>query len=631
MDEFDELEAAYQRSLNPTAPEESTPASEVALPFDPEPDAVERSLDYTVRTVNDGAAVTANVDVTPSDGIVTSVPRSTDSYTWNLQGVDPVIGLRARITELETELQELTDKQTPSANPFIDTSILQNQQTYDIAATNIVQEFWNKRVFWMPISNFRNFIASSPRASENSLLSEKILWPPPSNLSENESNFIISRNMTPSEDAGVEYVQVKVMSNNGMHIYMEVQPLNSWNVSQALEPVTPFVIKVDYSEVPGLNLRSFNTNCGRYPDDFAVGVGFSHTHSDWAAYENGYVVWKEAQVAASIESIEFKKELTASMDLAYPGDWDFLDIVELDEDLKTSLLPNISSSDRSSLILPTIKFESFDISNRDGRSRAIRDLYVTIPFKKYSDGRFKPVGCLLGTRSKITGNEYNSRYIHSHLPTGVRIFSRFCLGGGTPMANMMADLSMNFDMLKFDFLLSQLHGYVRYESLEGGPHIRMENIDSMSGSSFVNESYLRNYYQDFLRSCETNDSYPDVNFNVEEGNFELDILNSDFQDKVLAVVNEPQHRASLGTDNTFTPLDGGARNHVPNGEEARNFARRMFNFRGENVYGEILPNNTIDENPQRIVPNKGILTYIAESLAINAKEYLLMKTENETN
>lgn len=100
---------------------------------------------------------------------------------------------------------------------------------------------------------------------------------------------------------------------------------------------------------------------------------------------------------------------------------------------------------------------------------------------------FKIRSNLMGTRLTLTPVEYKFGYEHSHLPaTNVYnnstlgkdiklMFFYFCLGEGE-ICQVFQMLGTGFNPDIFTMLLYQIDNYVRWESLAGGPHIKMENL-----------------------------------------------------------------------------------------------------------------------------------------------------------
>jgi hypothetical protein len=159
---------------------------------------------------------------------------------------------------------------------------------------------------------------------------------------------------------------------------------------------------------------------------------------------------------------QFIEDVTAILENAYP---DKYDIVNNTEDI--------------SII---IHFPQFTISNSKGYSRQMYDMMVSF---KCNDKKI--TGGLRGTRLTYAYDELICSYVHSHLRSKLLWDNNdicthnavdlgpFCLGS-SEFAAMQADLYMKMDLRKLEMFLFFIETYLQWESLEGGPYHRMENI-----------------------------------------------------------------------------------------------------------------------------------------------------------
>jgi hypothetical protein len=126
-----------------------------------------------------------------------------------------------------------------------------------------------------------------------------------------------------------------------------------------------------------------------------------------------------------------------------------------------------------------IRFPEITITNSRDRKHVIRNLFVKYTYDKGSNNVVNVRGPW-GTRSTLTEREYRAGYSHSHL-SGSTLpgnWSGFCLGSGN-MASIMSHISSitaPTPELIFGMLLA-LPSYVAWESLEGGPYLKFEDID----------------------------------------------------------------------------------------------------------------------------------------------------------
>lgn len=114
-----------------------------------------------------------------------------------------------------------------------------------------------------------------------------------------------------------------------------------------------------------------------------------------------------------------------------------------------------------------------EIEIRNGRSKhQILDLFVRMNL----DSSFKILnGTLEGRRTTVTEVELSAHYGHSHLRQDWQ-WTTFCLGS-TPLAMLIGEFrAEGIDPDKFTVLLHWLADYVAWESLDGGPYVRMANL-----------------------------------------------------------------------------------------------------------------------------------------------------------
>lgn len=118
-----------------------------------------------------------------------------------------------------------------------------------------------------------------------------------------------------------------------------------------------------------------------------------------------------------------------------------------------------------------------EISNELGQSHFIRQLYAKV--------RVESNGTLAGTfglnRTQYTQDEWVSYYCHSHVPRFMREAGSLrewrdpCLGTG-PIRQTCSNLNMYCDEDLWRLFIYELDQYVRHESIEGVPYVRLETI-----------------------------------------------------------------------------------------------------------------------------------------------------------
>lgn len=125
----------------------------------------------------------------------------------------------------------------------------------------------------------------------------------------------------------------------------------------------------------------------------------------------------------------------------------------------------------------TIHFPEITISN-DSDKHLIKNIYVRL--------FLKPSGTIgsrmQGLRSTVTESEFQSQYLHSHLPRLIPdriIFNQFCTGIGE-INQVLALLNAEYTTANFMMLLMHIKNFLEWESKEGRPHMYIENIFTRS-------------------------------------------------------------------------------------------------------------------------------------------------------
>jgi hypothetical protein len=182
-------------------------------------------------------------------------------------------------------------------------------------------------------------------------------------------------------------------------------------------------------------------------------------------------------------------------------------------------------------------YPKFTITNSTGRSHEIRDLFVYHSFK-FSNGSVHPYK-LEGGRLSKTDLEITSGYQQSHLPSNSSWKSNpfyctnFCVGSDTDVSLMLAEfeVEMNFD--RYELFLFCVDSMITWESLEGIPHMKMENINN-ANSSRVSSSSERDENK-VITHIMDNKMPLDVDFYIANGLYKIhpNLRASDFIKKIV--------------------------------------------------------------------------------------------------
>lgn len=144
-------------------------------------------------------------------------------------------------------------------------------------------------------------------------------------------------------------------------------------------------------------------------------------------------------------------------------------------------------------------FPEVRITNENNKSTYVKDLYVKIFIDIYGQlsGKFYI------NRATYTHTQLRYKYIHSHVPRldtlNPALFRTPCTGEG-PINNTISSLNTVYDIDLWQLFCSELEDYVKTESIEGVPYIRLESLggEVTGGNSssffyvmFNNEAWYR--------------------------------------------------------------------------------------------------------------------------------------------
>ena len=290
-----------------------------------------------------------------------------------------------------------------------------------------------------------------------------------------------------------------------------------------------------------------------------------------------------------------------------------------------------------------IKFDEINITNSLNHTALLKDMFVKfdIIFNKHGKCKFtQPY--LYGVRSTMYAYEVYTGYIHSHL--GVRsrqlpTFNDFCLGSG-PISMVLIELSNydKFKIIKFEGFLYQLKNYLSWESIEGGPYIRISQRKKKENSNLpfhFNTFYNRNlsifislfinkYLEQFIK-------YTKISFLNNKKDIAVDILPSD-EEKLIGFLkpilkeNNIQERYLfvIKTETGYAAIDSSTASF--NSKSLDN--KPMFIFKNEPVKFKVI----YEEEQDLQMLQKMILNPVFKIKMINHIKYLIkQKIEDDRN
>ena len=184
-----------------------------------------------------------------------------------------------------------------------------------------------------------------------------------------------------------------------------------------------------------------------------------------------------------------------------------------------------------------VLYPKFTITNSQRRSHEIKDLFVYHSFKWTNDS-LHPYK-LEGGRFSKTDLEVSSSYQQSHLGSHSSwkenpfYCSNFCVGSDTDVSLMMAEFEVEMDFDRYELFLFCVDSMITWESLEGVPYIKMENVTN-ANSSRVTNSYET--YENAIVKHIMDDKIPlDVDFYIADGLYKIhpNLRASDFIKKIV--------------------------------------------------------------------------------------------------
>lgn len=159
-----------------------------------------------------------------------------------------------------------------------------------------------------------------------------------------------------------------------------------------------------------------------------------------------------------------------------------------------------------------IHYPEETIRNSKGDTHTIKDLFINLRICKYASGDKFCLTLTGGLRTTFTPEEFSCGFIQSHihpltdvfstraLHTKFSSFKSICLGSSELRMSYIAFNSEN-NVDTFELLLHSLDAFIKWESLDGGPYWRIENIRYRSKDvvSIDNSSEQDSYLADTIK------------------------------------------------------------------------------------------------------------------------------------
>lgn len=203
------------------------------------------------------------------------------------------------------------------------------------------------------------------------------------------------------------------------------------------------------------------------------------------------------------------------MEEFFPGQWDIHTVVSTDYMDRVLRGPQHKVT-RRTMFQPVVYFPDIILKNSKRMKHRIVDLFLKFNVEhmpQYGDDVFN-FGAMYGMRATLSDLEYAANYNHSHFQGHAKEFrfSHCCTGSGE-INTLFALLNAKFDEDTFRLLMLQLKTYASWESLEGHPYKRIENIipKEKGVTSRLTTSDVRDYGEEILAHMRTSNIRLDWN------------------------------------------------------------------------------------------------------------------------
>lgn len=283
----------------------------------------------------------------------------------------------------------------------------------------------------------------------------------------------------------------------------------------------------------------------------------------------------------------------------------------------------------------TIRFPEIQMTNSLGYTHTIYDLFVRM---KISSNEGAPhFHKLLGTRTTFTTKEVEKSFIHSHLSSNsssrqgmIPQFEDFCTGTGEinnikMMLNSMSLTSYDYNLLRMYFF--QLNSYVSWESLEGGPYIKIGNLSKEGTLSEIEifQGQLMGFYGVFmmkLLNMKIAGDSIDIDWYIEDykylikDNEKFEILLANF-----ASTSYPQHLFLKDEKGNYC-----GQSSISPFEPKEEFPNIPFVFKGESVPLKIIPHPEVVPLTEQKYLHPKIKNYVKQQLEYKATNNSIRKS-----
>lgn len=268
-----------------------------------------------------------------------------------------------------------------------------------------------------------------------------------------------------------------------------------------------------------------------------------------------------------------------------------------------------------------IYFPEITITNTVKEKHTIYDMFVRFSLLDFDDGTFE-IDSMQGVRTKVSYGEMASKYSHSHLPSNSHktlIFSSFCLGSSEIRQLMiLVNQSEDSDINLIRYFLQDIKSYLSWESLEGGPHIKMKNVvlrGTMNDLPIVESMMLR----DIRSRLKDNSLYEYLSIDIDSNGRAFIIDDLDYECTLRMFY---QKHFSYNSDRYLCYKDEGG-NYYGTKSEIRNFkfTKDSLVFHGKKIFFTL--DKELPDTQGELYVHPTIKQYITQILEYDINKYQL--------
>jgi predicted CopG family antitoxin len=258
-----------------------------------------------------------------------------------------------------------------------------------------------------------------------------------------------------------------------------------------------------------------------------------------------------------------------------------------------------------------LKYNDITITNSEGNSHFIKSMFVRIVYNLVSN---KFINSLYGKAGELSVKELNCGYVHSHMPGNVSDWGKFCLGS-SEITGILADLSINeFNDAKFDLLLYNLEEYIKWESLEGGPHFKIKDLNYGSNNILcITDESISEVHKSFIRNTSKFNTMFDYSINKIKINID-DLLITNILD-----VCPNQYRGMYINDTFIKNLNY---DQLISIAEDKLDSKDQFKFK-DKIYPIMYVEEGLEEE-EKLVPHNDIVNGVIEKLENQINNHFLI-------